>query len=568
MNCWSKERGFSSIGFILAVAGIVVLVVGGALALYFTKGKAITTKDIASSEKIINLHFTQKERKMMRENLKDNASDYAKLRDVNLTNSVPPALQFNPVVPGLTFEKDVKKETPFALPENPDVKRPANLEDLAFFPVTALAQLIRSRQVTSTELTQMYLSRLKKYGPRLKCVVTLTEELALIQAKRADEEIAAGRYHGPLHGIPWGAKDLLATKGIKTTWGARPYQDQVIDEDATVVKRLEEAGAVLVAKLSMGALAWGDVWFGGKTRNPWNYEEGSNGSSAGSAAATAAGLVGFAIGTETWGSIISPSTRCGTTGLRPTFGRVSRAGAMALSWSMDKIGSICRSVEDCALVFEAIHGPDGKDLTVVDLPFRWDPSLDLKIIRVGYLKKAFERDYPTRKNDRVSLDVIRGLGVELVPFDLPENLPVDSLAFILNAEAAAAFDELTRSNRDDLLVRQVRNAWPNIFRQARFIPAVEYIQANRIRTLLMQEMAKRMARFDVYVAPSFGGSNLLLTNLTGHPAVVVPNGFNEKGSPTSLSFIGNLFEEAKALRLALAYQQATSFHLQHPQLKE
>jgi Asp-tRNA(Asn)/Glu-tRNA(Gln) amidotransferase A subunit family amidase len=568
MNCWSKERGFSSIGFILAVAGIVVLVVGGALALYFTKGKAITTKDIASSEKIINLHFTQKERKMMRENLKDNASDYAKLRDVNLTNSVPPALQFNPVVPGLTFEKDIKKETPFWLPENPDVKRPANLEDLAFYPVTALARLIRSRQVSSTELTQMYLSRLKKYGPRLKCVVTLTEELALMQAKRADEEIAAGRYRGPLHGIPWGAKDLLATKGIKTTWGARPYQDQVIDEDATVVKRLEEAGAVLVAKLSMGALAWGDVWFGGKTRNPWNYEEGSNGSSAGSAAATAAGLVGFAIGTETWGSIISPSTRCGTTGLRPTFGRVSRAGAMALSWSMDKIGSICRSVEDCAMVFEAIHGPDGKDLTVVDLSFLWDPSLDLKTIRVGYLKKAFERDYPTRKNDRVSLDVIRGLGVEPVPFELPENLPVDSLAFILNAEAAAAFDELTKSNRDDLLVRQVRNAWPNIFRQARFIPAVEYIQANRIRTLLMQEMAKRMVGFDVYVAPSFGGSNLLLTNLTGHPAVVVPNGFNEKGSPTSLSFIGNLFEEAKALRLALAYQQATSFHLQHPQLKE
>jgi len=564
----SRKKGFSSVGFILALAGVVVLIAGGALALYFIKGRAIATQDIASTEKIINLRFTQKERKMMRENLKDNASDYAKLRDVNLANSIPPALQFNPAVPGLIFEKGVKEETSFTLSENLTVERPGNLEDLAFYPVTALAQLIRSRQVTSTELTQMYLSRLKRYGPGLECVVTLTEELALEQAKRADEEIAAGRYRGPLHGIPWGAKDLLATKGIRTTWGARPYKDQVIDENATVVNRLEEAGAVLVAKLSMGALAWGDVWFGGKTKNPWNYEEGSSGSSAGPAAATAAGLVGFAIGTETWGSIVSPSTRCGVTGLRPTYGRVSRAGAMALSWSMDKIGPICRSVEDCALVFEAICGPDGIDLTVVDHPFHWDPSLDLKSIRVGYLKKAFERDYPTRKNDEASLDVLRGLGVGLIPFELPENLPVDSLAFILNVEAAAAFDELTRSNRDDLLVRQVRNAWPNIFRQARLIPAVEYIQANRIRTQLMQEMAKKMTGIDLYVAPSFGGNNLLLTNLTGHPAAVVPNGFNDKGPPTSLSFIGNLFEEAKALRLALAFQQATDFHLKHPKLKE
>ncbi|MDH7512920.1 MAG: amidase [Clostridiales bacterium] len=568
MKVLSRNKGFSSIRFILTLAGFITLVVGGALALYFTKGKTITTQDIASAEKIINLRFTQKERKMMRENLRENASDYAKLRDVSLANSVPPALTFNPVVPGLILKKDIKDRTAITLHENPTIERPADLEDLAFYPVTALAQLIRSGHVSSTELTKMYLRRLKKYGPRLECVVTLTEDLALEQAKKADEEIAAGRYRGPLHGIPWGAKDLLSTKGIKTTWGARPYKDQVIDEDATVVKRLEEAGAVLVAKLSMGALAWGDVWFGGKTKNPWNYEEGSSGSSAGSAAATAAGLVGFAIGTETWGSIVSPSTRCGVTGLRPTYGRVSRTGAMALSWSMDKIGPICRSVEDCALVFEAIHGPDGQDLTVVDFPFFWDPTLDLKTIRVGYLKKAFERDYPTKKNDEASLDLIRGLGVELLPFELPENLPVDSLAFILNAEAAAAFDELTRSNRDDLLVRQVRNAWPNVFRQARFIPAVEYIQANRIRTLLMKEMAKRMAAIDVYIAPSFGSNNLLFTNLTGHPAVVVPNGFNEKGSPTSLSFIGNLYEEAKALRLALAFQQATDFHLKHPELKE
>lgn len=458
--------------------------------------------------------------------------------------------------------------SPYALPDNPALERPADLEDLAFAPVTELAQLIRARKVTSTELIRMYLARLKKYGPHLECVVTLTEELALAQAARADEEIAAGRYRGPLHGIPYGAKDLLAVRGYKTTWGAKPYENQVIDDNATVIERLEEAGAVLVAKLTLGALAMGDVWFGGKTRNPWNYEQGSSGSSAGPAAATAAGLVGFAIGTETWGSIVSPSTRCGVVGLRPTFGRVSRAGAMALSWSMDKIGPICRSVEDCALVFEAIRGPDGRDLTVVDLPFNWDPALGLGAIRVGYLKKAFDEDHKTKKNDDAALEVLRSAGIALVPFELPEDLPVESLAIILDVEAAAAFDELTRSNRDDLMVRQERNAWPNAFRQARFIPAVEYIQANRVRTLLMQAMAERMKEVDVYVAPSFGGNNLLLTNLTGHPAVVLPNGFDEKGSPTSISFIGGLYDEARTLRVALAYEQATDFHTKHPVLKE
>jgi Asp-tRNA(Asn)/Glu-tRNA(Gln) amidotransferase A subunit family amidase len=560
-----ESKGSSGLGFILVLAAAAAVIIGGALALYFLKGQKITTQDIASAEKIINLHFTQKERKLMKENLKENADDYAKLHRVTLANNVPPALQFSPIVPGMSFEKE---EKPSALPENTAIEQPADIDNLAFYPVTALSELIRARKLTSTELTKMYLNRLKKFGPRLECVITLTEELALAQAKKADEEIAAGRYRGPLHGIPWGAKDLLATKGIKTTWGAMPYKDQMIDVNATVVERLNAAGAVLVAKLTMGALAWGDVWFGGKTRSPWNYEQGSSGSSAGSASATAAGLVGFAIGTETWGSIVSPSTRCGVTGLRPTYGRVSRAGAMALSWSMDKIGAICRSVEDCALVFEAINGPDGKDLTIVDLPFNWDPGLDLKSLRIGYLKKAFEKDYPTKKNDEASLGVLRSLGVELIPFDLPENLPVEAIAFILNAEAAAAFADLTRTNRDDLLVRQGRNAWPNVFRQARFIPAVEYIQANRIRTLLMEEMAEKMKDIDVYVAPSLGDDNLLLTNLTGHPAVVVPNGFDEKGLPTSISFIGNLFEEAKTLRAAQAFQQATSFHLKHPVLKE
>jgi Asp-tRNA(Asn)/Glu-tRNA(Gln) amidotransferase A subunit family amidase len=567
---------------------VAILVIGGAFALYLVKGKKINTEDIAAAEKISGLRFTHKERKLMLDDLRENAAAYAKLRQATVVNSVPPAIRFDPVLPGMSFETEqenplsldgrgrrervktigLSPAEPYNLPDKPAVERTSNLEDLAFAPVTTLARLVRARKVTSVELTQMYLTRLKRYGPRLKCVITLTEDLALAQAKRADEEIAAGRYRGPLHGIPYGAKDLLATKGIRTTWGSKPYMEQVPDHDATIIERLEQAGAVLVAKLTLGELAWGDVWFGGMTRNPWNYEQGSSGSSAGSASATAAGLVGFAIGTETWGSIISPSTRCGVAGLRPTYGRVSRAGAMALSWSMDKIGPICRSVEDCALVFEAIYGPDGKELSVVDLPFNWDPAADLKTIRVGYLKKAFEEDSKTKKNDQAVLEVLRSAGIELVPFELPADLPIQSLAIILSVEAAAAFDELTRSNRDDLMARQERNAWPNAFRTARFIPAVEYIQANRVRTLLMEEMAKRMKAVDVYVAPSFDGDDGLLTNLTGHPAVVVPNGFDEKGSPTSISFIGGIYEEAKMLRVALAYEQATDFHTRHPVLKK
>ncbi len=415
----------------------------------------------------------------------------------------------------------------------------------------------------------MYLNRLKEYGPKLECVITLTEELAMEHARRADAEIAAGRYRGPLQGVPWGAKDLLAARRYKTTWGAKPFQDQVIDEDATVVKRLEDAGAVLVAKLALGALAWGDVWYGGETRNPWKLEQGSSGSSAGPASATAAGLVGFAIGTETWGSIVSPATRCGVTGLRPTFGRVSRHGAMALSWSMDKIGPMCRSVEDCALVFEAIYGPDGKDLSVVDAAFNWDAEYPVKRLRVGYLSSAFEDDRDDEEwkaHDEATLATLRSLGFQLVPIELPD-LPIDSLSFILSAEAGAAFDQLTRSDRDDLLVRQVRNAWPNVLRQSRLIPAVEYIQANRIRTLAMNAMAELMSRVDVYVTPAFGGGNLLLTNLTGHPCVVLPNGFREDGTPTSITFMGKLFGEAEVLALARAYQEATGFHRKHPTLQ-
>lgn len=530
------------------------------------KEKKITKAMLQETEKIAGLEFTEEERELMLEGVNEYLESYEKLRTIAINNSVPPAIQFNPILPGMSFNKE-KKPITISKIKVPEV--PSNLEELAFLPVTHLSQLIKKRKISSLELTKMYLERLKRYDPKLQCVITFTEDLALKQAQQADKEIASGKYRGPLHGIPWGAKDLLATKGYKTTWGAMTHKDQMLDYNATVVERLEQAGAVLIAKLTMGALAWGDVWFGGTTKNPWNTEQGSSGSSAGPASATAAGLVGFSIGTETYGSIVSPSTRCGVTGLRPTYGRVSRFGAMALSWSMDKIGSICRTVEDCALVFDAIYGPDGRDLTLVDLPFNWNANRDVKKLRVGYFKSAFEaeqRNEQAKANQDAVLDTIRLLGIELIPIELPDY-PISAMSFILNAEAAAAFDELTRSNRDDLLVRQIKNAWPNVFRQARMIPAVEYIQANRVRKMVMEAMAKTMSQVDVFVTPSYGGDVLLLTNLTGHPTVVVPNGFNEKGSPTSISFIGNLYGEAETLLVAKAFQDATDFHLKHPVLE-
>mgnify|MGYP000607279199 CR=1 FL=1 len=527
---------------------------------------AKVTKDmLQEAERLAGLEFTDDERELMVEGLNKYLQGYQKLREVPIANSVAPAVQFNPVVPPMKFERKTGR---LRMSKGRRRKVPSDLEQLAFWPVTDLARLVGSGKVSSTELTKMYLARLKRYDSTLECVVTLTEELALRQAKRADEEIAAGDYRGPLHGIPWGAKDLLAVKGYKTTWGAMPYKDQVIDCDATVVERLEAAGAVLVAKLTLGALAWGDVWFGGKTRNPWDPEKGSSGSSAGPASATAAGLVGFSIGSETHGSIVSPCTVCGTTGLRPTFGRVSRYGAMALSWSMDKIGPICRTVEDCALVLHAVAGPDGRDSTLVDVPFNWNASLDVKGLKVGYLKSAFEEkrsDEQWKANDLATLDVLRGLGLELTPIELPDY-PIETMSLILSVEAAAAFDELTRSGRDDLLVRQIKNAWPNRFREARTVPAVEYIQANRLRTLVMNAMQDKLAGIDAYVCPSWVGKNLHLTNLTGHPAVVLPNGLRKEGTPSSVSFVGRLFGEDKLLALAKAYQDATAFHLKHPTL--
>lgn len=523
----------------------------------------IDKETVASAEKIIGLEFSKAERDSMLENLNDNVRSYENIRALSLPNSVPPALLFNPVPLGFEVEK---ARRPFQI-SNYAVERPANLEDVAFWSIGDLAHLLRTKQVSSEELTRMYLARLKKYGPKLKCVVSLTEELALDQARRADREIAAGKYSGPLHGIPYGVKDLLAVRKYPTTWGAMPYKDQVIDEDATVVKRLEAAGAVLVAKLTLGALAWGDVWYGGTTRNPWNPEQGSSGSSAGPASATAAGLVGFAIGSETYGSIVSPSTRCGVTGLRPSYGRVSRTGAMALSWSMDKLGPMCRTVEDCAIVFKAILGPDGADQTLYDVPFNYRPDVDLKTLSIGYLKSEFDSVRSNKENSDAVLEVLKKLGARLVPVELPDRYPVYDLSFILSAEAAAAFDDLTRSGRDDLLVRQIKNAWPNSFRSSRLIPAVEYIQANRIRYLVIQDMQNLMKTVDLYVTPSFG-KNLLLTNLTGHPCVVLPDGFNKRGSPTSISFVGHLFGEATLLAVAKRFQDATDFHLKHPALEQ
>ena len=532
----------------------------------------LTTDQIAAAEKLFDLNFSAEQREQMLKTLTERIANYATNRDASLDNGVPLSLHFNV---NAADPQPAAVPRSYAISPQPAVARPDNLDDIAFYPVTQLAELLRTRQVSSLEMTEMYLDRLKRYDSVLECVACFTEDLAYEQAKRADDEISRGLYRGPLHGVPWGAKDLLATRAYPTGWGAMPYKDQVIDLDATVVGRLEEAGAVLIAKLTLGALANGDVWHGGTTRNPWDTGEGSSGSSAGSAAATAAGLVGFAIGTETMGSIVSPSTRCGVSGLRPTFGRVSRYGAMALSWSMDKIGPMCRSVEDCALVFSAIYGPDGRDMAVTPHPFQWKPALDPRKLRVAYVPDAFETDGKqsddedyTRaylENSLRVLDVMRDQGFELMPIELPQT-DTSALYMILVAESAAAFDAITRDDRVAFMRRQDDNAWPNTLRAARFIPAVEYINANRVRTQLMRDMAQLMRDVDVFIVPSNGGNAMGITNFTGHPTVVVPDGFSDKRTPTSISFIGGLYQEAETLAVAKAYQDATDWHMQHPDL--
>jgi Asp-tRNA(Asn)/Glu-tRNA(Gln) amidotransferase A subunit family amidase len=517
----------------------------------------VTKEMLHGALQLIGLDFTDEQETMMLPGLYRALTGYEALRKIEVPLDTEPATRFYPTKPAgkpAKFSPTIEKPKGFG-----------SVDDLAFESVTTLAALVKARKVSSTDLARMYLERLKKYSPKLLCVITLTEELAFQQAAKADEEIKLGHYRGLLHGIPWGAKDLYATKGIKTTWGAEPYRNQVFNYNATVVDRLEQAGAVLLAKLSMGALAQGGLWFEGMTKNPWNTERSSSGSSAGSASSTAAGLVGFSLGTETLGSIISPSTTCGVVGLRPSYGRVSRYGAMGLSWTMDKPGPICRNVEDCALVLQAIHGADGKDLAVVDAPFDWQPQLGLSGLRIGYLEADFDRASKDSKPiyDQALAD-LRTAGAKLEPVKLPD-FQAQPLRIILEAEAATAFDDLTRSGGVDQLKGQAPGDWPNTFRTARLIPAVEYIRAQRARTLLMHRMDEFMADWDVLVSPPFGGL-LLVTNLTGHPQIVTPCGF-VNGLPQGLVFTGKLYEEGGPMRVATTFEKATKWHTMHPKME-
>ncbi|HEU5457996.1 MAG TPA: amidase [Terracidiphilus sp.] len=562
--------------------------------------------------------FTAEQKKMMIDGLVDTNGSIKAIRKLDLPNSVTPAFVFHPLpaaaekAPCITVERDA-----FAgWSPDPSAATPARIEDLAFASIRTLASLLQSRKITSLALTQMYIARLKRYDPQLHFVINLTEERAIAQAKAADAEIAAGNYRSPLHGIPWGAKDLLAAKGYPTTWGAGGFEHQMIDEDATVVQRLDAAGAILVAKLTLGALAMGDVWFGGRTRNPWNPSQGSSGSSAGPASAVSSGCVGFAIGSETLGSISSPSTRCGVTGLRPTFGFVPRTGAMALSWTMDKLGPIARSAEDCALVLNAIHGPDGQDTSVAAEPFRWGAT-DWRSLRIGYFKSAFdpigpfkpqpaptnetaeqkserekrnaesrqfhERRVYDQRYDLAALDALGKMGVKLIPVELPK-LHYGAISPLLNAEAAAAFDQLTLTGRDSLLTAQGPQDWPNIFRTARFYPAVDYIQANRARTQSVQQVSSLFQQVDIIVTPTMD-TQLVATNLSGHPALIVPNGLRGNdapkppkvdsgdydniggpGTPVSITFLAGHYQDAKLAAFGHAYQQATGFHKLYPRL--
>jgi Asp-tRNA(Asn)/Glu-tRNA(Gln) amidotransferase A subunit family amidase len=562
----------------------------------------ITVEMIEQAAAISGLKFTEEQRKVMIDGLIGTRDAVITVRKMALPNAVAPCLIFDPVPPGAKLDTERK---PIKLGPAPSVAGLSLSEEekLAFSTVRQLSELLRTKKVTSTDLTKMYLGRLKKYDPILHFVITLTEERAMKQAAAADKEIAAGRHRGPLHGVPWGGKDLLAVAGYRTTWGAGGFEQQSFDYDAEVVKRLDAAGAVLIAKLSMGALAQNDGWFGGRTRNPWNPQQGSSGSSAGSASATSAGCVGFSIGTETLGSISSPSTRCGVTGLRPSFGLVPRTGAMALSWSMDKIGPITRSVEDCAIVLDAIYGQDGHDLSVKPAAFNPDLTMDIHKLKVGYIKSSFDEptaptgdagseeraaqrklQYDRQMYDyqyaKKSLVVLKEMGINLIPMEMPK-FPFQALVPMLEAEAAAAFDDLTVSGRDALLTGQTPGDWPNQFRTARLYSAVDYINASRARTLALAQMTEAFAPFDVIVT-SGQGSQLTATNLCGQPAVIVPNGVRGDdaptastfggnsnggpGTPLSLTFLAPLYQDAKAVALAHAYQQKTGFQLLHPKL--
>lgn len=519
----------------------------------------IDTATISQAAKLVGLEFTAAEKDSMQDGLKENRANYDKLHAVPIPNNLAYPFAFQPGLPVPTKQNAIN----WNIPAN--VLLPQQRNELAFYSVLQLASLIKNKKISSVELTQFFLNRLKKWGDTLECVITLTEELALQQARQADAEIKKGIYRGPLHGIPYGLKDLFAVKGYKTTWGAVPYKDQVIDQDAFVYTQLKNAGAVLCAKLTLGELAYADLWFGGRTRNPWNTSRGSSGSSAGSASATVAGLLPFAIGTETWGSIVSPSHTCGATGLRPTFGSVSRSGAMVLCWSLDKIGPICRSAEDAAVVFYYIKGTDGKDAGAVNRAFNYTGKADWKKLRIAYAANYF-KNIPADGQQWAVLNTLRKLGATIKEVEFPDSTiyPFNIMDPVISAESAAAFDELTRSNRDSLIRRQDKNFWPNAFRVSRFIPAVEYINANRHRSTLMTRLNAFMKQYDVVIVPSFAGNQLAMTNLTGHPVVVMPIGFTDQGLPNSISLVGNLYDEATILAVAKAFQDATDFNKKHP----
>ena len=526
---------------------------------------SIQKKDLISSAKLFDLSFTTKEIDTLYSDVIDNIANFKAMHNLPLANSVPLSMWQTPVLPGMHFN-EVQKTILWKLDNT--VQLPANKNELAFYSVEQLASLIKNKKISSLALTQFFIERIKKWGDTLQCVISIQEDMAYAQARKADAELAQGKYRGLLHGIPYGLKDLFAVKGTKTTWGAAPYQNQVIDEDAFVYTKLKEAGAVLVAKFTLGALAMGDYWFGGRTKNPWNLNYGSSGSSAGSASATVAGLVPFAIGTETWGSIVSPSTTCGATGLRPTFGSISRTGAMALSYSLDKVGPICRSAADAAVVFNYIHGTDGKDGSAVDKPFNYTPNKDIKKLKIAYAKNYFDKIKDTSRNEFKVLEEFRKLGVQLIPVNFPDSgvYNFNIMDVVIGVECAAQFDEMTRLNIDDVLTRQAKNDWPNQFRTARFVPAVEYINAQRHRYTLMQKVNEVMQQYDVIICPSRGdGNQSAITNLTGNPVVCVPTGFDKRFNlPTGISFVGNLYDEATILSIAQAYQKATNWEEAHP----
>jgi Asp-tRNA(Asn)/Glu-tRNA(Gln) amidotransferase A subunit family amidase len=527
-------------------------------------------------EALIGVDFEPAESDLMLDLVNTNREHIEAIRRVPIAPDVEPAFSYRlrPAAGAEPAVRGGRRRMPAAQPANTQGRRVSpRIEELAFQPAARLGELIAAREVTSLELTRMYLDRLTRFDGQLHCVITMTDALALEQAARADAELKAGRWRGPLHGVPYGIKDLFATRGIRTTWGAKPYENQLFDYDATAVERLREAGAVLIAKLTTGELAVGDLWFGGRTRNPWNPETGSGGSSAGPAAAVAAGLVGFGVGTETGGSIVSPASTCGVAGLRPTYGRISRHGVMTLRWTLDKVGALARTSEDCALILAATHGPDGRDDTVGDVAFGWTAPASLAGMRIGYVAREFEEPpeqasaeervrWPARQNVlAATLEVFKAAGATVTPVALPD-LPAPSLYSILNAEAGAMFDDLVRSSRVRELAGKGPNHRANQLRAARYIPAVDYIRAQRVRTLLRQQMNAVLSTVDVFVAPTSSAS-VTMTNLTGHPAIVVKSGFVE-GMPEAVMVTGRLFDETTILSVAHVYERRTPWRDQHP----